>query len=497
MTRMRGSQLFLVTLSFLAGCGIAGSVKKHEAAVTSTPLPRLILERFGGDQQNDRVGRTLPSPLTVRVCDESGIPYSEQTVHFEIVSGDASFVGESVVMTDVEGTTSAQLQFGTQASSVSVVAKLAVPEFDETKHQVTFQATSVIPPPPRLLIADDRANGQTGAVNTDLPYPLSVIALDEDGHPVKDQTVQFTVVRGGADIKIPREITTDADGRASPTLTLGKGAAELEVQATWLPDAENDPNRHVIFTAKALPGVPSLLTFLSGTVNGTSPPCTGEGEEFADPLVLRLTDPYGNAIAGQSLTIAPDARSGVSGHPLNTAVPMNTNDAGQVSFRLTAGSVGGNSYDASTTIRASTSLPDGTPGPSISAPLVFTKHLFLTLESELYNYGSTSFDLIRFQFFFKFPVNISADERCWAPAPNLTIHGTYSQSWGQCPANVTSWSSETTTGDILTDGSGNGSGVATFSVEFMPTSDPIASRLTLSADGSNTLYVYAGPPACE
>lgn len=86
-----------------------------------------------------------------------------------------------------------------------------------------------------LLMLDGHA--QSGPAETELPKPLSVLALDKDGEPLKDQAVDFVVARGTGTLSAKqgepasgnpnyrsRAITvkTDAEGRAAVWYTVGR-----------------------------------------------------------------------------------------------------------------------------------------------------------------------------------------------------------------------------------------------------------------------------------
>ena len=61
---------------------------------------------------------------------------------------------------------------------------------------------------------------QQGATNEPLPNPLIVEVRDQQGAPLQDVQVAFTVARGDGTLTVDNT-TTDANGRAQSTLTLG------------------------------------------------------------------------------------------------------------------------------------------------------------------------------------------------------------------------------------------------------------------------------------
>jgi uncharacterized protein YjdB len=73
-------------------------------------------------------------------------------------------------------------------------------------------------------------NSQEGTVAAALPQALVVRALDEQGNEVSGARVEWEVASGGGTIAAASE-TTDGEGRASATWTLGTGAGEQRVIA--------------------------------------------------------------------------------------------------------------------------------------------------------------------------------------------------------------------------------------------------------------------------
>lgn len=88
-------------------------------------------------------------------------------------------------------------------------------------------------------------SGQQAAVSTALPLPLTVVAVDAQGAPVSGASVQFAVSQGGGSVS-PSSATTDAQGRASTTWTLGATPGAHAVTATA-------GNASVQFSATAVP----------------------------------------------------------------------------------------------------------------------------------------------------------------------------------------------------------------------------------------------------
>ena len=139
--------------------------------------------------------------------------------------------------------------------------------------------------------------GQSGAAGGTLATPVSVRVSDAQG-PLAGIAVQFTVTAGGGSAQ-PAAAFTDQAGVASSSWRLGTEAEVgnvLRVTATGLDQA-------VTLSATPTAGPAALVT-----------PVTGSGQlavvsrPVTDPPTARVTDQYGNPVAGEPVTFV--VRSG-------------------------------------------------------------------------------------------------------------------------------------------------------------------------------------------
>ena len=93
---------------------------------------------------------------------------------------------------------------------------------------------------------------QQGPAGASLADPLVVSVLDRNGNGVAGVTVTFAVTAGGGVLSLTTA-TTDADGRAASTLTLGREPGINTVEATV---AGLDP---VTFTSHVTPSTPTAI----------------------------------------------------------------------------------------------------------------------------------------------------------------------------------------------------------------------------------------------
>ena len=138
-------------------------------------------------------------------------------------------------------------------------------------------------------------DAQTGPAGTTLAKALVVEVTDSRGRPVVGEEVTFTVLSGNGQLT-PATDLTDADGLASASWTLGPnaGAQRVRAQATG---AGAPTDLLVEFAATALAGSGSTLVLVSGDNQGAA-----VGAALAEPLVVRVVDPLGNPVSGQTIT---------------------------------------------------------------------------------------------------------------------------------------------------------------------------------------------------
>ena len=88
----------------------------------------------------------------------------------------------------------------------------------------------VVPPPPPAHMASSAGNEQIGQPGTTLPLPLSVVITDDEGSPVADVEVTWSVIAGGGTVS-PTSSTTNSDGVATSQFTLGPAEGLHQAQA--------------------------------------------------------------------------------------------------------------------------------------------------------------------------------------------------------------------------------------------------------------------------
>jgi Bacterial Ig domain/Bacterial Ig-like domain (group 1) len=136
---------------------------------------------------------------------------------------------------------------------------------------------------------------QIAPAGTALAEPVTVRVLDTEERPVTNQEVTFSIVSGGGSVE-PQTVTTDADGIAAATWTLGPNAGTQELRARTIQGGSGTP-LDVSFTATALAGTGSVLVGVQGD-DQTGP----VNSALPDSLVVKATDAVGNPVANVEVT---------------------------------------------------------------------------------------------------------------------------------------------------------------------------------------------------
>ncbi len=277
------------------------------------------LTRLSGDNQKGLPDSTLAQPFIVSVLDQNGDPFAGATVTFTVTAG-GGFLSATTATTDENGLAAATLTLGSDPGRNTVTARVA-----ELK-PVIFGATALSVPTSLAKVSGDKQEGPAGAA---LSEPLVVVVRDQVNDPFEGALVIFRVTAGGGTLTATTD-TTDANGRAAATLTLGSlpGANTVSVRVAKL--------RPVAFIATGQAS-PQNLAKLSGDEQQAAP-----GASLSEPFVVSVFDQTGAAFAGA--TVAFTVTSG--GGSLSTTTAT-TDENGRAAATLTLGLAGTNTVTAS------------------------------------------------------------------------------------------------------------------------------------------------------
>ena len=289
------------------------------SAEASLPPPEpTALSIVSGDNQNGLTGETLANPLVIEVRDQYDAPMAEVTVTFAVSEGGGSLSSE-MVMTDADGRAASTLTLGSDAGTNTVEASV-----EGISRTEVFSAEASLPPPVATALSIVSGDNQSGLTGEALANPFVVEVRDQYDAPIAGVTVTFAVSEGGGALSATTA-TTNADGRAESTLTLGSepGTNTVEVSVEGI-------SRTEAFSAEASlsPPVPTVLSIVSGdNQNGLT------GEALANPFVVEVRDQYDAPIAGVTVTFAVSEGGGAL-----SATTATTNADGRAESTLTLGS---------------------------------------------------------------------------------------------------------------------------------------------------------------
>ena len=132
-------------------------------------------------------------------------------------------------------------------------------------------------------------DSQSAVVATQLAQPLVIVVHDSNDKPVTGVSVKFLTSDSGS--FSAATATTDTLGQATTLFTPGKKAGSVVVSASVAGITS------ATFQVNATPAAPSDLSKASGDAQ------TGaDGTALAAPLVVQITDEFGNPVAGVAIT---------------------------------------------------------------------------------------------------------------------------------------------------------------------------------------------------
>jgi alpha-tubulin suppressor-like RCC1 family protein len=178
------------------------------------------------------------------------------------------------------------------------------------------------------FIVIEAGNGQSGEVGTPLGEALVVRVTDAKGRPAQDVPLAFVPLNGAAGSGSGSDTArTGPDGRASWQWILGvqAGTATLEARVS----GAGTVVLKVPFTATAVAGAAHTILAVRG--DGQT---AAVGAVLADSLVARVTDRYGNPVAGQTIRWQAGDGGGVS----DSETVTGADGEGRVAWRLGSGS---------------------------------------------------------------------------------------------------------------------------------------------------------------
>ena len=234
------------------------------------------------------VGDTLREPIVVRVTDSLGMALADLPVAWSTLDGGSltALASRTDSLGEARATWKLGPRAGRQRARVQVGNARTMPPFTTVAAANPGHAASVV------LKSGDR---QLGSVGMPLKLPIVLRTVDRHGNAVPGVLVRL---RPAAGRLADSSVITDSTGAARVQWTLGKPAG-LQRMALKLAGDTTETEA----TALARPGKPARLVFVGAPATGRS------GKPLAKPLVVQVTDDYGNPLGGQTVVFKASSGS--------------------------------------------------------------------------------------------------------------------------------------------------------------------------------------------
>ena len=266
---------------------------------------------ISGDKQQGLPGAALENPFAVEVRDGTDKPLPGVEVTFSVTRGGGTLSVTSVT-TDGNGRAESILILGSNAGTNTVTVSVA-----GIQEKETFNAEGVRIPETLDIIS---GNDQEGAPGAALENPFVVEVRDQTDKPLPGVQVTFSVTSGGGTLSAT-SVTTNSNGRAESTLTLGPnpGRNTVTVSVTGIQEQQT-------FTAEGI-RIPLAFWIISGDKQQGL-----LGEALANPFVVEVRDQSGDPLPGVQVAFSVSSGGGTLSATITT-----TDNNGRVKSTLTLG----------------------------------------------------------------------------------------------------------------------------------------------------------------
>ena len=269
------------------------------------------LRIVSGTRQQGKPGTSLEKAFVVEVKDQANKPLADVEVTFSVTSGGGTLNAGSVT-TDANGRAESTLTLGPEPGTNTVAVAVTGVQVGQTFTAEGIRITESL----EIISGGD----QEGLPGTALEEPFVVEVRDQSDKPLQGVQVTFSVRRGGGTLSAG-SITTDANGRAESTLTLGPEPGPNTVAAT-VTGVQGGQR----FTAEGI-RIPESLEIISGDVQEGLP-----GAVLENPYVVEVRDQSDKPLQGVQVTFSVSGGGGTL-----SATSVTTNAQGRAQSTLTLG----------------------------------------------------------------------------------------------------------------------------------------------------------------
>jgi OOP family OmpA-OmpF porin len=311
----------------------------HTIAATFTP-PTIAVS--AGNNQSTRISTAFGVGLSVLVTSTAGTPLAGATVVFTAPASGAAatFSGSGSATTNASGiatvTATANAMLGGLYTVTATVSG--------TSASTTFSLRNIGAPSSITVVS---GSGQSAAAAGAFAAPLISIVRDALGIAVPGATVSFSVGSSGGATAVLTALsgTTDSSGQLSMGATAGNIAGTYTVSASTATVATP-----AVFSLTNVNGPASVIAVVSGSGQSAA-----VGAAFGAPLIVAVTDSFGNVVSGVPVTFAAPSSGATA---VLGATMASTAATGRAQITAMAGTVaGGYSVTASISSGASTTFP--------------------------------------------------------------------------------------------------------------------------------------------
>ena len=294
------------------------SVKTHIPALQNRGITvrfdnRILtnLVKILGDNQQGVSGAALIKPFVVEVRDQTDQPLPGAEVTFSVTGGEG-MLSRTSATTDSNGQAESTLTLGPNPGTNTVTVSVT-----GLQGQQTFSAKGIQVAKTLVLVSGDKQQGPPGAA---LANPFVVEVRDQADTLLPGAKVTFSVTGGGGTLSAT-SATTDNNGRAESTLTLGPnpGTNTVTVSVTGIQEKQT-------FNAEGI-RIPKTLQRTSGD-DQQGPP----GAVLANPFVVEVRDQTDTPLPGAEVTFLVTGGEGTL-----SATSATTNSNGRAESTLTLG----------------------------------------------------------------------------------------------------------------------------------------------------------------
>jgi hypothetical protein len=263
------------------GVSVTPALGAEADPVAANTKVELITKALTGE-----VGDTLPETVAVRVTDSLGMALGDVPVAWSALDGGTLIPLSS--RTDSLGEARATWTLGSKAGRQRARMQAGNPR---TMPALTAVATAKAGE--AASVALKSGDRQLGTVGAQLKLPIVLRTVDRYGNAVPREVIRLEPAAGRL---ADSSVTTDSTGHTKVLWTLGRSAGLQRMVVRLAGDTVETE-----VTALARPGKPAKLAFVG-------PPETARpGRPLPKPLVVQVTDAYGNPLGGRTVVFTPSS----------------------------------------------------------------------------------------------------------------------------------------------------------------------------------------------